>query len=239
MFFLHKKLFYKITDRLLQSETVCIETHCIKTSAKIIDFIDPSIDPCHNFDQFACGNFIKNPNRHQQIKELNAIITGNGTFEDPETVKLQRKFYKSCLHTKSNDTNILKLLENIGGWPVLKDRLWNELEFNWMNSVSALRKLGLKYDHFFKFSTTEEENTFILMVINRNNSLYYLNFQIEPPRSFNLDKNLEEIYIKLMLDIGITFGAKNSYQVKNEFIRVLQFQSELDLVMNDFTHGCL
>lgn len=47
---------------------------------------------------------------------------------------------------------LMKILEKLGGWPVLEGDDWNESEFNWTDSVYRFRKMGYSVDYFIDFS---------------------------------------------------------------------------------------
>jgi len=40
-------------------EKVCLTPGCVKAAATVLDMIDTEQDPCNDFYDFACGNFIK------------------------------------------------------------------------------------------------------------------------------------------------------------------------------------
>ena len=42
------------------SSKVCLSQECIKLSAAIISAMDPSVDPCQDFYNFSCGNWVQN-----------------------------------------------------------------------------------------------------------------------------------------------------------------------------------
>ena len=38
---------------------VCLSKHCIGASNRIFEYMDDEIDPCDDFNKFACGGFEK------------------------------------------------------------------------------------------------------------------------------------------------------------------------------------
>lgn len=45
-----------------------------------------------------------------------------------------------------------QLLVNLGGWPVLEGRFWNEYRFEWKTAMFSFRKIGLSIDMLFDLS---------------------------------------------------------------------------------------
>lgn len=53
-------------------------------------------------------------------------------------------------------TTINDILKQLGGWPVLEGKNWNEREFDWKTSVSKFRTVGYGVDYFIDFSVVSD-----------------------------------------------------------------------------------
>ena len=51
------------------AEDVCLTDGCIELSAQIAASLNQSVDPCEDFYQFSCGNWIRNNAIEQGIKQ--------------------------------------------------------------------------------------------------------------------------------------------------------------------------
>lgn len=166
----------------IKKSVPCMTPNCIKSASQIIDFIDPSINPCDNFYEFVCGNFLKKPKLANELtplstleavtlQQLNSLITDpiNGTL--PKSWQLQRKYYKLCMNTsaieESGSETFLEMLKYLGDWPLLHGRFWDERKFDWLSSMVLCRKFGFGYEHFLKITAKDalnETGTIILSV---------------------------------------------------------------------------
>ena len=47
-------------ERMEGGQDVCLSDGCIQLSAQIAASLNQSVDPCEDFYQFSCGNWIRN-----------------------------------------------------------------------------------------------------------------------------------------------------------------------------------
>lgn len=98
--------------RLLEEEwTELCQTHdCVRSAAGIIDRMDFTKDPCEDFYEFTCGNFVKtkipavdhgNRNVLQEIQdemyiEMKAMLESSSSMNSVAATKA-KTFYSSCM----------------------------------------------------------------------------------------------------------------------------------------------
>lgn len=92
---------------------------------------------------------------HEKIQnQIDSFIIDEIADDDLEPVKMQKKFFLSCLneHDLDNDQDrtFFSLIDQLGGWPLLNRRQWREKEFDWMRVMIYARKLGMPFEWFLK-----------------------------------------------------------------------------------------
>ena len=75
--FLHPCLFCDWTNQSGQkfinsSPSVCLTSECVKTAASLLSAMDPDVDPCEDFFEFACGAWNK---RHVIPEDRSSVST--------------------------------------------------------------------------------------------------------------------------------------------------------------------
>lgn len=160
--------------RPVKEQPKCETFGCIKASSRVISYIDESVDPCDNFYEFACGNYI----RSTQIPEDKVIVDSFSTVDDlvrdqlrtiineppqpneSKPFRLAKNFNSACLNqTIIEDRGIKPLadvLESYGGWPVVKGDLWSDAAFDWTEFVKKFRRMGLETRVIFSLSVVTD-----------------------------------------------------------------------------------
>jgi membrane metallo-endopeptidase-like protein 1 len=114
-FFLNA-LFTTITLRkfadstFLGSDDICLSRECVQTAGEVFRNMDESVDPCHDFYAFACGNYIKHSlisndktfaNTFTVItdilqEQLKISLEEKIDTNEPKPFVMVKKYYRSC-----------------------------------------------------------------------------------------------------------------------------------------------
>lgn len=103
---------------------------CIHAACMIIQNMDTCVDPCENFYEFACGNFVKYrpmPDDKSTVNiphsisdqletKLRIILEDENSNNDVRAFKLAKKLYRNCM--------------NLGNSGRLRKKAYFELQVN-------------------------------------------------------------------------------------------------------------
>uniref|UniRef100_A0A670IJZ9 Membrane metalloendopeptidase like 1 n=1 Tax=Podarcis muralis TaxID=64176 RepID=A0A670IJZ9_PODMU len=112
----------------------CLKAFCFPT-ARIIQNMDPTAEPCQNFYQYACGGWLSRhviPETSSRYNifdtlrdELEIILKGvleTPEQEDREAFQKAKMLYRSCMNEsiieQRDSLPLLEVLQTVGGWPV-------------------------------------------------------------------------------------------------------------------------
>uniref|UniRef100_A0A672QSF3 Membrane metalloendopeptidase like 1 n=1 Tax=Sinocyclocheilus grahami TaxID=75366 RepID=A0A672QSF3_SINGR len=132
---------------LLMTEAVsslCRTSVC--TSARLLQNMDPSVEPCQNFYQYACGGWIE---RHV-IPETSSLHSVFNILRDELEIVLKgqlRQLHVTtmciivlCRHfliEQRDSQPLLRLIDSIGDWPVASE-VWNEQAWSLEDTLAVL-----------------------------------------------------------------------------------------------------
>lgn len=177
------------------NQNLCLTAGCIKSAAMILESLDETVDPCVDFYDFACGNFIRTTfipddkitmmtfvTVHDKVQEqLRTILNEELLPEEPMAFSLAKILNKSCLNLtmieKRGTRPLADILETYGGWPVVKGDAWLEEEWDWIQINKQIQKDGLDDSLLFNFAvTTDQKNSTrrVLDVITFYNSTAFV-----------------------------------------------------------------
>ncbi|CAH1399078.1 unnamed protein product [Nezara viridula] len=226
---------------LIPEKQVCLTETCVKTAANLISSIDRSVDPCEDFYNFACGNWIKeNPipdgksmwGTFVKLDQQNQLVVKNA-LEKPfnelksKSEKKAKLYYMSCMD--ANETiealgakPMLDLLKEVGGWSIAGP--FNIENWNLQQSLQILQN---KYNMGGLFSWAVQED-------DRNSSIHII--QVDqagltlPTRDTYLNKTANEkilhAYLDYMTDIGVLLGGERN-RTRGLMQAVIDFETRL------------
>lgn len=223
------------------SDDVCQTPECIATASRVVRQMDDTINPCDDFYNFACGNFMKEteiPKGSMLVShftetsdivedQLYAILDEKINPNDSAPFNMVKRFYKACMNTTLIEARRLEpmitIVDQLGGWPVVKGDAWDtKSEWSWTRTVAKLRKLGFNTNHIIRLSVMED-------IKNPRARMIYID-QAE----LNLDPGLiqrirgysDSLYHERMVNISVLYGADRSL-AKEELMESINFEMEL------------
>ncbi|XP_044012572.1 neprilysin-2-like isoform X2 [Aphidius gifuensis] len=232
----------KSIDRISTDKNdVCTTPACIIAAQNIDMKMNKSVDPCDDFYHYVCGNFINTtviPDDKIGISslreisyklngQLDKILNKPSMVKEPEPFKFTRHLYRTCMDTvainKLGEDTLLKYVDQIGGWPVLKNNQWNEILFDWKNTILKINENNYWLTTFFKFEIKDDYE-------NMTKHVHLNEFSSEIARRFLIEglKNEKVInYFNSMINMSIAMGANKRDDTEEELKKALEFEIEL------------
>ncbi|KAK3932625.1 Neprilysin-2 [Frankliniella fusca] len=182
----------------------CYTDGCNRTVSSLALSINTSVDPCQDFFQYACGGFVQDTEippgmttvsiisqMGQRLREqLQGLLAAPESASDPASFNKAKRLYGSCVNTERLEElgvqPALRILEAVGGWPMLLAGSWDEDKFDWLSTLYAFEDIGIDSGNFlFSFG----------IKIDVPNTTRHI-IQIDPP-AFNLDVKALDIATQL------------------------------------------
>ncbi|XP_076323660.1 neprilysin-1-like isoform X2 [Tachypleus tridentatus] len=124
--------------------------------------MNQSVDPCSDFYTYSCGGWInkavipdsakdsiydvRKKLEFQTTHRLKALLDGISLTNPSSAVTQMKKMYTSCLKMDDNIVNgvttLKKMLNDVGGWPLLSKN-WTSALYDWVHPTAwMIRQLG-------------------------------------------------------------------------------------------------
>lgn len=159
------------------------EQKIINSLSRYFENMDQTIDPCEDFYHYACGNYIKkwsvettkenvNSDIHKEIvKNTEAMLQTEVKTTGNDYRNKVKKFYESCINedllNSLDKTPLTRLLDELGGWPIIKGNHWQSIASDWMDLTFQMHKKRLVSDYLMELSVVPDifdESSYTLLV---------------------------------------------------------------------------
>ncbi|KAK0182741.1 hypothetical protein PV327_000843 [Microctonus hyperodae] len=180
------------------STNVCSMEDCREVAEDIFVKMDKNVKPCDDFYRFVCGNYIKHNaptwtqlDLYEEMQKSSRLMYAS-LLENENSMKILNKpfrqiskLYKLCMDQstliKQGAKPLLKILRELGGWPILEGNQWsNEMNNDWTSITGNLIKFGFPFDLFTKFSIINSSQ------VNTHSRVILLD---RPLIKYNLDRH--------------------------------------------------
>ncbi|XP_074768637.1 neprilysin [Athene noctua] len=140
---------------------VCKTSDCIKSAARILENMDTTAEPCHDFYQYACGGWLKRnvipetSSRYSNFDilrdELEVVlkdVLDTPGSNDITAVQKAKTLYRSCINETTIDSRggrpLISLLPNVSDWPVATTN-WDSSYGTAWTAETAIAQLNSRY----------------------------------------------------------------------------------------------
>ncbi|KAK8766348.1 hypothetical protein V5799_006876 [Amblyomma americanum] len=217
--------------------SVCITEACVKAAAAILRNMDPGVDPCTDFYDFACGRWkqyhVLPPDRphsdtfavmKDELKVLlKELLESPIDASDSNATINAKNFYASCLNETViealREKPLLELLHSVGSWPVITPN-WTEEGFDWLNLTAVMRRHS--NDILFGQWVSADSKNSTVHVIHLDQAETGL-----PSRDYYVRGTQQvEAYLRFMVSVAQLLGANRSSAMR-EMEDVLALEAQL------------
>ncbi|MCJ8745917.1 hypothetical protein PDJAM_G00135640 [Pangasius djambal] len=230
------------------SEEFCLTPECIEAAGSILNKLDPSVNPCDDFYQYACGAWLREhpipedsssygiypwlrQNVDLKLKELLEQPTAEG---DIEAVKKAKMLYRSCMNETAielvDSKPLLKELKKREfRWPVLADALgsdvqWDPRKFDLLQTLAQIRTQYSKSVLLRLYVSPDDKNS-QEFIIKLDQASLALSRDDYITNSAEAQTNREAL-LKLMVGVAVMLGA-NEQAAESQMKAVLDFEMKL------------
>ncbi|KAK7083031.1 hypothetical protein SK128_009242 [Halocaridina rubra] len=149
----------QVSAGLLWGGPTCQSQECVKAAGAILESLDESVDPCHNFVQFACGGWHANHPVPEaafrwsmlDVLDETTLYELKHLLEEPpeegESLGIQaaRKMYQACVNdtawTEIGLAPLIDIFGEVGGLPLMTPN-WTASGYQLESLLAWARRLG-------------------------------------------------------------------------------------------------
>ncbi|XP_064610367.1 neprilysin-4-like [Liolophura sinensis] len=216
---------------------ICLTPDCVVAAARVYDAMDMTVNPCDDFFEYACGNWVKKhpiPEEKSSISQfsllnddllikLKAILEKPSPANEIEAITKAKHLYQSCLNEQKIEDRGLEPVQHIyalfGKWPLLQNS-WNATGFDLIKLMISLRRYGTSPLVYHTVSTDLKNSTVRKLELDQPSFLM-------PGRDYYLSKANQSIpAIKTYLTkLAMALGAESEARVEQDVDDLLEFET--------------
>uniref|UniRef100_A0A6Q2Z306 Neprilysin n=1 Tax=Esox lucius TaxID=8010 RepID=A0A6Q2Z306_ESOLU len=167
------------------SDGVCTTADCTRSASRLIENMDPNVDPCDNFYEYACGGWLKKniipetSSRYSTFDilrdELEVVLKGvleRSVAGEASALTKAKTLYRSCTNESQIENRggapLLDMLHDVFEWPIATDN-WETVYGTTWKLEDAIARLNEKYGtqvlvNFFIGTDDKDSNSHIIHV---------------------------------------------------------------------------
>ncbi|XP_048459296.1 phosphate-regulating neutral endopeptidase PHEX [Rhincodon typus] len=238
----------------LQFEEHCLSSECTEAAVHILKKINWSADPCENFFEFACGQWIKETpipedyssygtyswvRQSVNVKLRELLEAPIDEEKDVEVVQKTKLLYQSCMNESAIELEdarpLLKFLKQpYLRWPVLEanngpEGTWREEDFNLLEMLAFLRGKFSSNIFIQFFVATDDKNSNEHIFKLDQASVFLPSEEDYLTNSTEAEKSRRAL-LQLMIDIAVLLGA-NRTTAQIDMQSVLEFETKVAKIL--------
>ncbi|XP_076053157.1 neprilysin-1-like [Oratosquilla oratoria] len=222
---------------------ICLTEECVRTAASLLNAMDQTADPCHDFFQYACGTWNKRhviPADRASISTfevmadqlqliLRVLLESDIEANEGSATQKAKLFYASCMNFTERhevgDKPLREVIDLLGGWPVTVEGDWTLPDFSVEEMVGRLRGRYNQAILIDQWVGPDDKNSSVNII--QLDQMQQLGL---PSREYFLRKNSSQdalkAYLRFMTDVAELLGAKGE-KAKNDLQEVLDLETQI------------
>ncbi|XP_060778990.1 neprilysin-like isoform X1 [Neoarius graeffei] len=233
-----------------RSDGVCTTADCTRSASRLIENMDPTVDPCQNFYQYACGGWLKKniipetSSRYSTFDilrdELEVVLKGVLEREDStsgsSSLTKAKTLYRSCINEslieQRGGTPLISMLPDVFEWPITMDD-WDVKFGDKWKAEDAIAKLNEKYGRqvlisFFIGTDDRDSNSHIIHFDQPSLGLpsrdYYVCTGPYEEACVTYENFMVDLAVLVRKDKGL---GVNETEIRQQVARVIQMEKEI------------